>query len=174
VEKEDEDQDEELSEEEELELLIEEYRGGFCIGGYWLPDRTPEAYEITYHLGMDSPESQQLQYGRPRFWGWGNLIERLLFGMDMSVMNLISESDFWQGDLADLVKLIQEKCLIQPTIVPIREAIDWIHASIYTTIKSMKFSHLAPVCGGPIELAVIMTDRSFRWVRHKGLDSALV
>ena len=57
--------------------------------------------------------------------------------------------------------------------LPIREAIDWVHASIYTTIQAMKFSHLAPVCGGPVEIAVITTDRPFRWVRHKRLDAAL-
>lgn len=45
--------------------------------------------------------------------------------------------------------------------------------SIYTTIKAMKFSHMAPVCGGPVEVAVITTDRRFRWVRHKGFDAAI-
>ena len=37
----------------------------------------------------------------------------------------------------------------------------------------MKFSHYLPVCGGPIEIAVISTDRNFRWVRHKRFDDAL-
>lgn len=59
------------------------------------------------------------------------------------------------------------------TCVPIREAIDWVYASIYTTIKTMKFSHMAPVCGGPVEIAVITTDRLFRWVRHKRFDTAI-
>jgi hypothetical protein len=40
-------------------------------------------------------------------------------------------------------------------------------------IKTMKFSHMAPVCGGLIEVAVITADRPFRWVRHKDLDSAI-
>jgi hypothetical protein len=37
----------------------------------------------------------------------------------------------------------------------------------------MKFSHMAPVCGGPVEVAVITTDRRFRWVRHKRFDAAI-
>jgi hypothetical protein len=57
--------------------------------------------------------------------------------------------------------------------LPIREAIDWVHASIYATIKMMKFSHLPPVCGGPVEIAVITTDKKFRWVRHKRFDAAI-
>jgi hypothetical protein len=64
-------------------------------------------------------------------------------------------------------------CLGQPFDLPIREAIDWLHASIYTTIKTMKFSHMTSVCGGSVEIAVITTDRRFRWVRHKGFDSAI-
>ena len=35
------------------------------------------------------------------------------------------------------------------------------------------FSRLDPVCGGPIEVAVITTARRFRWVCHKELDAAL-
>ncbi len=58
-------------------------------------------------------------------------------------------------------------------LLPIREAIDWVHASIYTTFKTMKFSHMAPVCGGAIEIAVATTDRKFRWVRHKEFDAAI-
>jgi len=168
------DEEEPSEEERELEFLKEEYKGGFCVGGYCPPDRTPGAYEIMYNLNMDAPQVASLEIGVPRFWGWGNLIDRLLFGMDRRLMGAICDSDHWDGNLGDLVKLIKEECLIQPTIVPIREAVDWIHASVYTTIKSMKFSHLAPVCGGPIDLAVITTDRMFRWVRHKDLDSALV
>ena len=53
------------------------------------------------------------------------------------------------------------------------EAIDWVHTVIYTTIKAMKFSHYVPICGGPIEIALISSDRKFRWVRHKRFDEAL-
>jgi len=42
-----------------------------------------------------------------------------------------------------------------------------------TINKAMKFSHMAPVCGGPVEIAVITTDRKFRWVRHKKFDAAI-
>jgi len=40
-------------------------------------------------------------------------------------------------------------------------------------MEAMKSAHLAPVCGGPIEIAVITTDRPFRWVRHKLLGEAI-
>jgi hypothetical protein len=61
----------------------------------------------------------------------------------------------------------------EPLILPIREAIDFVHACVSSTIKAMKFSSLAQICGGPIEIAVITTDRRFRWVRHKDWDVAI-
>jgi len=54
-----------------------------------------------------------------------------------------------------------------------RDAIDFVHSCISSTIKTLKFSHLSQTCGGPIEIAVITTDRDFRWVRHKEWDAAI-
>lgn len=57
--------------------------------------------------------------------------------------------------------------------VPIREAIDFIHMYLHLTIKSHKFRFGPAVCGGPIEIGFISSDRPFRWVRHKPFDSAV-
>ena len=40
--------------------------------------------------------------------------------------------------------------------------------------KAMKFSDLPQICGGPIEIAVITSDRRFRWVKHKTWDAAIM
>ncbi len=85
----------------------------------------------------------------------------------------ILASGKWVGTPADLDGIIGRHKLVHPATVPIREAIDFTHACLLTTIKAMKFSNLPRLCGGPIELAVITTDRAFRWVRHKEWDSAI-
>jgi hypothetical protein len=139
-----------------------------------LHDRTPQAFETQYSPDLTAPAViQPLQVGTPRFWGVPNLMERLLYGVDYGVVEAILQSGKWTGSQSDLFSLIQPFFLGQPLHLPIREAIDWIYAAINTTIKAMKFSHLPPVCGGPVEVALITTDRRFRWVRHKRLDSAL-
>jgi hypothetical protein len=163
------------AEEEELIFLVQAFSGGFCIGGYLMNDRSPAAYEVLFNPTMaDAGTIRPLQIGSTKFWGCPNLVSRLLFGLDESLYSRILQSGKWTGNDQDLFDLIRPFCLGQPLDLPIREAIDWVHASIYTTIKTMKFSHMAPVCGGPVELAVITTDRRFRWVRHKGFDSAIV
>ena len=161
-------------EENELQYLLQAFSGGFCIGGYLMNDRTPSAFEVLYDPTMPgSAPVGRLDIGSTRFWGCPNLINRLIYGVDEFLFSAILQSGKWTGTPQDLIDLIRPYCLGQPLDLPIGEAIDWVHASIYTTIKTMKFSHMAPVCGGPVEIGVITTDRRFRWVRHKGFDSAI-
>lgn len=160
---------------DELSFLIATLSGGFCLGGNLLHDRRPRAFEIGYDPGQSAPRpAQEMSPGTTRFWGWPSLMERLLYGVDNLLLQAILKSGKWTGSQQELFDLILPHCLGQPLHLPIREAVDWVYASIYTTIKTMKFSHLAPVCGGPVEIAVITTDRPFRWVRHKKMDAAIV
>jgi hypothetical protein len=162
------------AEDDELAFWQQSYSGGFCLGGCCLPDRNPQAFEITYSPAFTGPQQPQpLAIGSAKFWGCPNLIHRLIYGVDFSILDAISRSGKWTGTPDELIALVLPHRLAQPFDLPIREAIDWVHSSIYTTIQAMKFSHLAPVCGGPVELAVVTTDRPFRWVRHKRLDAPL-
>lgn len=57
--------------------------------------------------------------------------------------------------------------------VPIREAIDYVHAFLHITIKAFKFRIGAPICGGPIEVGFVTSDRDFRWAVHKSFGTAV-
>jgi hypothetical protein len=161
-------------EENEIQNYVNYLSGGFCLGGYLKHDRKPGAYEIRFDPTLTSPGPvEELPVGNIRFWGCPNLMERLIIGLDFEVYKSILNSDKWNGSPEELLEAIRPNRLAHPQGLPIREAVDWVHASIYTTIKAMKFSHLDPVCGGPVEVAVITTDRLFRWVRHKRFDVAI-
>jgi hypothetical protein len=157
-------------EEKQFQQLKQRLVVGFCIAGYVLPSRTPHAFEIVFDplQGKPTPQSRNGQW----FWGAPNMINRLLKGCDDVFMQRILASGKWAGSPTDLLALIQQQTLTHP-IVPIRDAIDFTHACILSTIKAFKFSGLSPICGGPIEIAVITTDRRFRWVRHKRWDTAI-
>jgi len=99
-------------------------------------------------------------------------MQRLTLGIDPGLIRDILTSDKWVGSGPDLGELIQKR-MLKMYDLPLREAIDCVYASVYTTIKAMKFSQLPQVCGGPIEVAVISTDRPFRWVCHKTLKQAI-
>ncbi len=155
--------------------LKEAYRGGFCIGGHVLTDRVPKAFEIGYDVTMPAPKGPTpLSLGSLKMWGSPNLMSRILVGVDVKLLKAIAESGKWQGTLEDLFDIVRtESSLAQPANLPIREAVDWVHATLETTVKVTKFTHLPPICGGPIDLAIITTDRPFRWVRRKKLSAAI-
>ena len=156
------------------ESLQQALSGGYCLGGYLPSNRIPQAFEILYHPSLQiTPVPNVLKQGSAFFWGCPNIIDRVLYAQDESLFNEIKESEYWTGSEEDLFELIRKHRFAQPYDLPLREAIDWTHTIIYATIKAMKFSHLPPVCGGPIEISVISTDRLYRWVKHKRFHAAL-
>jgi len=100
------------------------------------------------------------------------MIHRLIHGCDEEFIGRLVSSGKWRGTPQDLQAVINPGRLQQP-IMPIRDAVDFVHTCISSTIKALKFSTFSQICGGPIELAVVTTDRKFRWVRHKDWDAAV-
>lgn len=148
-------------------------RVGFCIGGYVLPHRTPAAYWVQFEPSQSTkPAATQIAMFGNMFFGAPNLFNRLINGHDMELKGALMASGKWTGTDVELQTELN-KFAYGHAMLPIRDAIDYVHACIYSTIKGLKFSSLSQICGGPIELAVITTDRRFRWVRHKNWDSAI-
>ena len=150
-----------------------EFAVGFCIGGRCPPDRTPWAFEVTFDPFSGKPSANALVHDYPRFWGAPSMVNRLLFGVDEQLLGTIQDSSLWTGSFDDLINLARPFFLDPSARLPIREAIDYIHSAIMITIQAMKFLDPYQICGGPIEVAAITTDRPFRWVTHKQLDSAI-
>ncbi len=145
---------------------------GFCIAGHVLPDRVPTAFEVIFTPQLNAAPTPVLKVPGYWFWGAPNMIQRMFFACDDQFKDTILASGKWTGTRAELDALALSQSLSHPTI-PIREAIDFVHSCIYGTIKALKFSFQSQICGGPIELAVITTDRRYRWVRHKPWDAAI-
>jgi hypothetical protein len=143
---------------------------GFCIGGHWLPDREPYAFEINFHSGLTAPPIPTPV--RLQFWGANLFVFRVL-GVEASAAQAIMASGKWSGSQQELEALVTYRKMPLTQPLPLRETVDVVHALLHMTIKVMKFTSIPPVCGGHIELAAITTDRRFRWIRHKPLGAAL-
>lgn len=157
-------------EEKELDQLKRGLVLGYFLGGYVMPTRKPEAFSVTFDPLAVKPSP--VSFSAWNFAGIPNMIKRLIFGYDDELKRDVLNSGKWNGSTAELDNLFAKHQLVTAAL-PIRDAIDFVHACIYSTIKAMKFSSLAQACGGPIEIAVITTDRRFRWVRHKEWDAAI-
>jgi hypothetical protein len=161
-------------EEKELDSLSTRFFMGFCIAGYRLPGRKPEAYTIEVDpTCKGGPKVARVDSGMG-FWGAPNFIYRLIAGIDQRLVQELLESGHWKSTPKELIELVRKHNLNVPGNLPIRDAIDFVYSSIHSTIKSLKFSRFNQVCGGPIEIAVITTDRRFRWVRHKPWHAAII
>ena len=162
------------NEDAELENAIANGTVGFCLGGYVLPNRRVEAYELIVQPDQSGQStSVRIQSGQARFWGMPNIFTRITSAIDPQLANNITQSLHWNGTMQDLIDLIRPYTLSTSDLLPIREAVDYVHSVIYATCKGLKFSQMAPACGGPVEIGVITTDRRFRWVRHKTLAEAI-
>lgn len=162
------------SEQEELAVLKEGFTVGFCIGGNTGAERSPAAYEILFSPEQATPPAPTaLEFDRPHFWGVPNIMRRVIYAIEPQLVDAILESGRWSGTEKDLMALVEPFVLKRVKHLPIREAIDYVHAIISTTCKGLKFSHWQPVCGGPVEIAVVTADRRFRWVKHKSMRQAL-
>jgi hypothetical protein len=163
------------AEEEEFTGLKNTLTVGFCIAGYVLPSRESEAFELIFDpLGLAQPVPAPIPLHNVKFWGAPNVILRLIRGYDDELRKSILASGKWGGSEIDLDNVLQHHNFLGPAVLPIRDAIDLTYSCIASTIKALKFSHLAQICGGPIEIAVITSDRRFRWVRHKSWDAAII
>jgi hypothetical protein len=155
----------------EYKSALEDLKVGFCLGGYIPSNRTPDAYHFVVDPTLRSPSIVKKVQAH-ELWGQPSLFLRLYDGFDYQARKRILDSKYWTGSEKDLDAILENALLVPPHMT-IRDGVDFVHFSVYATIKALKFSSNDQVCGGPIELAVITTDRKFRWVRHKGWDSAI-
>ncbi len=159
---------------EELQEFGARLSGGYCLAGRTDKCGRCEAYEIQWTPWYDVPAITDLKQETPYFWGVPAIMERVIYGFDNAGLLRILQSGKWNGTSDELYNLIAQNRFMQPAHLPIREAIDWIHTIIHTTIRGVKFAQESHSCGGPVEIACITTDRPFRWVCHKGLGAAIV
>lgn len=146
---------------------------GFCIAGRAPNSYEPAACQMVFSPDKPRPTPASLDVPSQWFFGVPNIFCRLIKGHDQGLKNAVMNSGHWTGSDQQLSDLLDSFEFGHP-LLPIREAVDFVHACIYSTIKVMKFSNMSQVCGGPIEIAVITTDRNFRWVRHKTWDTAIM
>lgn len=156
---------------------------GYFLGGWNLEDHHPGCFWL--HIDESGKtDKKALGLGEARFAGRYEFFTRLFHGYDRQLPSLLSEKlkDKLGGQVPeDFNKLFSEAFqeTVQPLAaagfkdLPLREAIDFVHAYLHITVKATKFKFGPPICGGPVEIGFISTDRRFRWVCHKEFDAAI-
>ncbi len=176
---------------EELRKLVAEAAGegpgrhgdiGYFLGGWNLVNHTPECYQLRVPAEGEMT-TRSLDMGQAVFSGAPQFFTRVFRGYDPALPGRLA--DALKKDLGSVPDGFDELFkgafdeASEPLVaaglsdLPIREAIDYVHTYLHITVKAYKFMFGVPVCGGPVEVAFISTDRHFRWVCHKAFDSAI-
>ncbi len=156
---------------------------GYYLGGWDLQDHTPSCYQISVSK-KGKAQMNALKLGMGSFSGVPAFFTRVFRGYDGQLPSKVLEAlkeGLGDGEPPEFDKLFNGafQKAAAPLVaagyrdLPIREAIDFIHAYLHITVKAVKFTFGPPTCGGPIEVAFISTDRRFRWVCHKSFDAAI-
>lgn len=158
---------------------------GYYLGG-WNPG-THEPVCMHIELRQNEQKKMPLPLGLCSFSGNPKFFARVFRGFDPQLQaNLLHElKNALKGHLPqdyNFDALFNESFqkVAAPLVtagfkdLPIREAIDFVYSYLHVTIKAEKFKFGPPICGGPIEIAFITSDRHFRWARHKPFHSAML
>jgi hypothetical protein len=156
---------------------------GYLLGGWDPETHLPECYHFVFEPSVQ-PTIVPVAMGEARFFGCPEFFTRVFRGYDSKLPgNILRE--------LKQLKVYTDKGTIDETFdrafknataplaatgfgdLPIREAIDYIHTYLHITIKVFKFRFGPPICGGPIEIAFVSSDRNFRWVCHKSFERAI-
>jgi len=158
---------------------------GYFLGG-WNPDsHEPACFKVD--VRPDGKKIESLNLGLCTFAGMPKFFNRVFRGFDpdlpenlrKELTQRIPEKTF-EGNTFDNIFKEAFQVVSAPLLaagykdLPIREAIDFVHSYLHITVKTTKFMFGAPLCGGPIELGFVSTDRRFRWVRHKAFSTAIM
>lgn|GEM_PF-1162998 len=161
-------------EEQAFQLVHNNLTIGFYVAGRGSSSRSPGALVVEFDANMAAPPGPgALASGVLSWSGVPNIASRVVRGYDHILRNELLNSPHWTGSAADLDQILNRQNLAPAGTLPIRDAVDYVYSCIFGTIKAMKFSQLPPICGGVIEVAVLTSDREFRWVKHKSWSAGI-
>jgi hypothetical protein len=156
---------------------------GYYLGGWDTKTHAPACFQIT--IGKEGKKIAPLDMGVCSFSGNPIIFSRVFRGYDPRLPKNLGQElkkQLPDGEVKDNFDRIFRETfgkVAAPLVaaghkdLPMREAIDFVHHYLHTTIKTTKFMFGAPDCGGAIEVGFITTDRRFRWGCHKGFSSAI-
>lgn len=155
---------------------------GYILGGWNEGGHEAECYHV-FLPGAGELTEKALPLGEAMFSGAPKFFTRVFRGFDPGLRDSLSATlkarlpsvpDDFDEVLSDAFNEASAPLVAAGfKDLPIREAIDFVHTYLHLTVKACKFQFGVPDCGGLIEVAFISNDRRFRWVCHKGFDSAV-
>lgn len=156
----------EISEEERQKRL----RLGFFISGYSPSQFLAEEWEF------ELPKATNIKQVRPADRlgiSWRGIpipFGRLFNGFDLRIAGALKEAGVAEEVIKNTLDVKKWRMPVAYDGMPVQDAINFAVYIIETTIGAATFErNPAPSCGGPLQVAVILPDKGWQWVREPQL-----
>lgn len=145
-------------------------RLGFFIGGYSPGKLLPHQWECELSGTMDVKEVRtEDNFGS----SWRGIIvpfERLYNGFDRSIIGALEGAGVAEGILQQVFTPARWRMPIAYDGMPVQDAINFVVYILRTTIGAATFEATpASTCGGPLQIAVVLPDTGWQWIRYPEL-----
>jgi hypothetical protein len=111
------------------------------------------------------------ELGMMQFGGDLTVASRILYGYDNRLPDALLKAGLDPNQLERCTEPF--RIALNLDYMPLRDAVDFVHFLIYSTIKLHRYRGVAALVGGAIEIATVTADRGFRWILHKSLQESL-
>ena len=153
-----------------IEERREHLRLGFFVSGY-----SPDKY-LAHEWEFELPRAENIrEVRREDNFGssWRGVpipFARLYNGFDRRIVNALKEAGVADEILREVFTVEKWRMPISYDGMPVQDAINFAVYILETTIGAATFElGAAPSCGGPLQVAVVLPDKGWQWVREPEL-----
>jgi hypothetical protein len=145
---------------------------GFIVGGYSAGKKSAEIWEIVMDKGSEVAVQQVAgpDLGWSIYWrGQTEAVQRLIRGWSPQTLQSLEEAGLETSVAVNLLDSVQPMI---NGIMPIQDAIDFVHYLMDVTCGYIRFSPGNATVAQPVDSAAITPYEGFRWIRRKHYYSA--
>jgi len=143
---------------------------GFFIAGYSPGEVFPEEWE--FHLPVD----HNIRQVRPReqfgaSWrGVSIPFTRLYKGFDPRALAELEQMGV-QKEIIEVIKKFESPVVYDG--MPVQDAVNFVVFILQTTIGISTFELGSPSCGGPLQIATVLPEEGFKWIKEPSLVASV-
>lgn len=150
-----------------LEKKRKQLRLGFFIGGYSPDSFLAEEWEFELPDVKENRRVRPLEKLGSSWRGIPVPFARLYNGFDTRICEALKKAGVKDEVIKDVLKVENWRMPIAYDGMPVQDAINFAVYILETTIGAASFEiGAAPSCGGPIQVAVILPDKGWHWVKE--------
>ncbi len=162
---------EEAFEEVSIEAKRKGLRLGFFIGGYSADEYLANEWEFELPNIRPLREVRESDKFGASWRGIPLPFERLHNGFDPGIRDALKKEGVSEEIIKKVLKVDNWRIAISYDGMPVQDAINFAVYILEVTISCASFAMgTAPLCGGPLQVAAILPDKGWKWVREPELE----